>query len=413
MKPFIKEHVDATPIEDNVFKIVRMVNEAKATLGEGAIVDATIGALYDEEGKLVAYDSVYDHYNEIPNREKARYATSFNGNADFREQVEKWVLQNTDVHLACTVVGTPGGSGAVSTTIVDTLDEGETLIIPEIAWGSYKLMAQMSNINVATYAMFEGDHFNVASFKEVCAKVMDEQGKVVAVINDPCHNPTGYSLSNDEWKELVAFANELSKKGPFIFLNDIAYIDYSNDVENSRKYMENFNDISDNVIVVVCFSCSKTLTSYGLRCGAAVVLAQKQESVRQMEIVFEKTARATWSNIPNAAMDNFVYVTTEGVEPFKQEKANYIALMKQRSELFLSEAKEAGLPVYPYKEGFFVTIAESDPVVLENYHQALLANHIYTVKVNKGIRVAVCSLSLAKCKGLAKRMKDILDSVKG
>ena len=37
---------------------------------------------------------------------------------------------------------------------------------------------------------------------------------------------------------------------------------------------------------------------------------------------------------------------------------------------------------------------------------------IYTVKVNKGIRVAICSLSIAKCKGLAKRMKEILDEVK-
>ena len=32
---------------------------------------------------------------------------------------------------------------------------------------------------------------------------------------------------------------------------------------------------------------------------------------------------------------------------------------------------------------------------------------IYTVKVNTGIRVAICSLPLKKCEGLAKRMKEI------
>ena len=66
--------------------------------------------------------------------------------------------------------------------------------------------------------------------------------------------------------------------------------------------MEAFNNISEQVMVVVAFSCSKTMTSYGLRCGAAILLAQSAESVRQAEIVFEKSARAIWSNIPNAAM---------------------------------------------------------------------------------------------------------------
>ena len=34
-------------------------------------------------------------------------------------------------------------------------------------------------------------------------------------------------------------------------------------------------------------------------------MAQHPEAVREAEIVFEKAARATWSNIPNAAMENF------------------------------------------------------------------------------------------------------------
>ena len=48
-------------------------------------------------------------------------------------------------------------------------------------------------------------------------------------------------------------------------------------------------------MVIVGFSCSKTMTSYGLRCGAAVILAQLEESVIEMKTVLEKKARATWS----------------------------------------------------------------------------------------------------------------------
>ena len=43
---------------------------------------------------------------------------------------------------------------------------------------------------------------------------------------------------------------------------------------------------------------------------------------------------------------------------------------------------------------------------------SMLAQDIYTIKVNKGIRVALCSLSVEKCQGLAFKMKEILDSLK-
>ena len=219
-------------------------------------------------------------------------------------------------------------------------------------------------------------------------------------------------MTRGEWDEVIAFMNECSKQVPCVILNDIAYIDYAYDLENSRKYMEAFNNISEQVMVVVAFSCSKTMTSYGLRCGAAILLAQSAESVRQAEIVFEKSARAIWSNIPNAAMDNFYQVTTEHYDDFMNEKAVYIDYLKQRSEIFKTEAEACSLPCYPYKEGFFVTIQIEDNDRRDRYHELLLANNIFTVKVNHGIRVAVCSLSIDKCKGLAARMKQYLDETK-
>lgn len=283
------------------------------------------------------------------------------------------------------------------------------MVLPQIAWGSYQLMATMANLKTKTYSLFEDDHFNMTDFKQTCHEVMAQQKKLVVVINDPCHNPTGYSLTEAEWKEVICFLNECGKQMPVVLLNDIAYIDYSYDIIHSRDYMEQFNAISENVIIVIAFSCSKSLTSYGLRCGAALIMGQNAEDVRNVEVVFEKAARATWSNIANAAMDNFTYVTTDHLATYNKEKASYVELLKQRSDIFTSEAKEAGLPCYPYKEGFFVTIRMDNNEQRDRYHQALMDELIFTVKVNQGIRVAVCSLSVSDCKGLAKRMKTILD----
>ena len=87
--------------------------------------------------------------------------------------------------------------------------------------------------------------------------------------------------------------------------------------------------------------------------------------------------------------------------------------MKERSDLFLKEAAEAELDTYPYKEGFFVTLRIEDNKDRDKLHDAFMANHIYTVKVNKGIRVGVCSLPVKKVKGLAAKMKSIMDTTLG
>ncbi len=409
---FVKKEVNTTPIEDTVFAIVAKAAQAKKEHGAQAVIDATIGSLYHEEGGLVAFDSVFTPYNAIPKETKAKYAGSFIGNEGYRKQVYEWLMGGISSTLAHDVIATPGGTGAVNITLSQCLDAGECVLLPDIAWGSYALMATMANLNIATYPMFAGDHFDMAGFRSACEAILQTQDKLVVVINDPCHNPTGYSLSKQEWQEIIAILNECGKQAPVVLLNDIAYMDYSYDLDHSRDHFQLFHALSEQVMVVVAFSCSKSLTSYGLRCGAAVVLGQKEEDVRCVRIVFEKAARAMWSNIPNAAMDNFTYVTTENKEAYLWEKAKYIDLLEKRSSIFVKEAKQAGLAIYPYKEGFFITLAMADNELRDRYHKALMDQLIFTVKVNRGIRVAICSLCVKDCHGLALRMKQILDQVR-
>jgi len=152
------------------------------------------------------------------------------------------------------------------------------------------------------------------------------------------------------------------------------------------------------------------MTSYGMRCGAAILMAKDEKALEDMKNVFEKSARATWSNINNGAMAMFVDVLENHRDAYNEERRKYVALLKERSSIFVEEAKEVGLKHYPYKEGFFVTLS-MDNETRDKFHAALMENHIYTVKVNQGIRVAVCSLSIEKCKGLAGKMKKILDTI--
>lgn len=411
MTNFVKDSVSQTPIVDTVFAIVNKAKEAKKTYGEDAVTDATIGSLYTEAGELAALDCVFDSLKNLDNKVLASYAAGFTGNPDFRQKVIDWVLDGNS-RLYKEVIATPGGTGAVAMTIQECLDPGQTVVLPEIAWGSYNLMAQMNNLEVEKYSLFDGDRFNMDSFREVCTKTMEKQGKLVVVINDPCHNPTGYSMTREEWEEVIAFLNGCSKKCPVVLLNDIAYIDFAFGQKEAKKYFSVFDDISDNMAVVVAFSLSKSMTSYGMRCGAAILMAKNPEIVNQLKTVFEKDARATWSNVNNGAMAMFVDVLDNRLEDYDAERQKYVALLKERSEIFRNEADAAGLAYYPYREGFFVTLS-MDNDLRDRYHEALMENNIFTVKVNKGIRVAICSMPVAKVKGLAGHMKEILDEVRG
>ena len=411
MTNFVKDSVSQTPIVDTVFAIVNKAKEAKKTYGEDAVTDATIGSLYTEAGELAALDCVFDSLKNLDNKVLASYAAGFTGNPDFRQKVIDWVLDGNS-RLYKEVIATPGGTGAVAMTIQECLDPGQTVVLPEIAWGSYNLMAQMNNLEVAKYSLFDGDRFNMDSFREVCTKTMEKQGKLVVVINDPCHNPTGYSMTREEGEKVIAFLNGCSKKCPVVLLNDIAYIDFAFGQKEAKKYFSVFDDISDNMAVVVAFSLSKSMTSYGMRCGAAILMAKNPEIVNQLKTVFEKDARATWSNVNNGAMAMFVDVLDNRLEDYDAERQKYVALLKERSEIFRNEADAAGLAYYPYREGFFVTLS-MDNDLRDRYHEALMENNIFTVKVNKGIRVAICSMPVAKVKGLAGHMKEILDEVRG
>ena len=403
---FVRKSANTIPINDTVFAVAAAAKKDRAENGD-LVTDATIGSLYDEEGNFTALKSVFDHYDAIDHRTKGAYAASFSGNPDFCRDVYEWVTQGTGLSLAHAVVATPGGSGAVSTAFSSFLDEGDTVLIPDIGWSSYQLMAVHFNRKFRFYSMFDGDHFNLASIRSKIAELKETQDRIVLVINDPCHNPTGYSLTGREWEELIDLLNEAAEDRPVILINDIAYLDYSFDLSHCRDYMKTFEKISRNVMIVSAFSCSKALTSYGLRCGAAILLGKEERDVQEAAVVVEKTARAIWSNIPNAAMHNFCWVVTQNREAYLTEKQYYIDLLKQRSEVFLKEAKECGLKLYPYREGFFVTIVcDSDRV--EAVHSALMKEHIYTVCVDGGIRVALCSLPVAKTYGLAGRIEAVM-----
>ncbi len=403
---FMRDGADYKTDSNAVFALSKMAQEDK----DPNKINATIGSLFGEEGSIVAFNSVYDSFDKVDNKRKAAYSEGIGGNKAFREAVFNWMNHNNQINLYHDVIATSGGTGAISLAFNNLINPSETILLPEIAWSSYGLIARSCHLKTATYKLT--DENNNVSLKDLMLKalqIIKKQHKLVVVINDPCQNPTGITLGSENWKLLIEYFNTLTEYGKVVVVNDVAYIDYC--YNDGYDYMKNFNYMNKDVLMLVAYSCSKTLTAYGCRVGAAVIMSQDKEELDKVSKALTVGCRALWSNVNTGFMDAAAEMFTTKSEQFKAEKAKYVDLLQQRSSAFVSQANEVGLPIYPYTEGFFVTVRVEDKDLLAKYHAALLEKHIYTLKVTKGIRVAICSMAVKDCERMPKAMKEILEEL--
>lgn len=395
-------------LSSNILTIAAEAREAKKL--NPNVIDGTIGTLYDEDGKMLEFPSIKKIIDSLSYAEKFGYASTA-GTAKFKEGIARWALMQTyddvtkDFYYG--VIPTPGGSGAIGNTIDNYANEGDSILVPNICWGPYNAMAKERGCSVKNYELFKDGYFNTEDFKKDAFELAEKQGRVLAIINDPCQNPTGYALEDKDWDEIIECINEISKDKTFVLLYDMAYIDYSHKgLNESREIFRKFKQFNENVMVVLAFSGSKTFSLYGLRIGAQMALTKEKEEIEYFNYANEFSARATWSNAAKMGVSLVEKLMFNDAlkNEFMKELEGASNLLLDRSKLFLKEAKECGLECYTYKSGFFITI----PCNGEKVFDRLKENDIFVVPLKQGIRISLSALSKKEIANLASKIKEVL-----
>lgn len=389
--------------------IGKEAREAKALNKD--VIDSTIGMLFDEDGKFYTFKMVEEIMNKLSPKEKFSYPATA-GDARFHEAVKNWVFRDYKDEILSSlnakVVATPGGTGAISACVKNYLSAGMEVLLPNYMWTNYTQIAREALIGFKTYNLFDEDgNFNLKDFKEKCEDLKKSQGRVLAIINDPCQNPCGYSMKHSEWQGVVDIINEISKDGtPFILLYDMAYIDYDRRGLNaSRENMRLFENINDSVLVVLAFSGSKTLGLYGLRIGAGIALSKKVENVNEYYAVTEYSGRAIWSGSSILGMNIISEVLTNHKVEFEKELKEASDLLIKRANTFINEAKKNGVVSLPYECGFFVTIPCGNP---KKVFEDLKQKGVYIIPMSNAIRVTLSAISTKEIVRLVKDLKEVL-----
>lgn len=402
-------HAKGKAAQDKIFGANAAAVARAKEIGAENVTNATIGAILGEDEKLVCLPTVEKVFRAMDTDNLIAYAP-ISGLPDYLEAVltAAFGASRPNCHLAA--VATAGGSGAIHHTLWNYLDQGDVAICSDWYWGAYKVLAADLGRGFTTYKMLTDDmKFNHAALEAKVNEVAAQQDNVLLLLNTPAHNPTGYSLTDEDIEGVFNILGKVAATGKNVVLFlDVAYIDYAGEKEEVRKMFKKLENQPENLLTIVGYSMSKGFTMYGQRCGAMIGVSSSAEVIQEFKDINQYTSRATWSNINRPAMATLarIYNDPELLAAVCKERDDNYRMIKKRADIFTKEAKECGLKMLPYIAGFFLSIPAKNPdAVCDKLHE----DNIFAVPLAAGVRVAVCAVPSRKMVGMAAKIKAAMD----
>jgi len=403
----------------------RMYFPHKGILGQSAEakaaeINATIGTAFENDGAPLMLPVVKKSLTlpEKTIQASFLYQPSF-GKALLRKKWgEKMVQKNAnlaDVKFSEPVV-TSALTHALSISASLFLDPGDTIIIPDLYWDNYDLIFSESyGANIKTFNTFINGNFDVAAL----AKALETEGdKKVVLLNFP-NNPTGYTIKENEAKEICETLLACAEKGSdVVAILDDAYFGL---VYEQGIYEESLFGLlanaHKNLLAVKLDGPTKEDYVWGFRVGF-ITFAFKDASDVQLKALEDKaagTVRATVSNV--ASLSQEILLEAYNSESYEGEKQGKFDTLKARYEKIkevLSAHPEycESFTAMPFNSGYFmcVKINGAEP---EAVRKECLKNHNLGVIVLSGlIRIAFSSVPLNKIEELFERLHKAVKAVK-
>ena len=397
------------PKEDKIFGISNRANAMIEKKGKDAVINATIGALLDDNGDLMVLSSIDETFRSLTPQEYAAYAP-IAGIPAFRKAVVKAALGKYETKRYVEAVATPGGTGSIRHTIANYSQAGDKVLTSDWFWAPYRTIASEIGRGLDTFQLFNDERkFNIASFEQKVFELLEQQEYLTIILNTPAHNPTGYSLTIEDWESVVAVLNKVPAGRKVALLVDVAYIDFAGDEDEYRKFLPVLEGLPVNVLPIIGYSASKTLTAYGMRCGAMICLAPTEAIAKEFKSVGEFSSRGSWSNCSRAGQSVMarIYADEELLARVTRERAEIRDMLLRRGKAFEEEAKKVDLVTVPFDAGFFVSIPCDDPDAVAS---KLEEKGIFTVPLAKGVRVSIASVSEEKCRIIPAEIKKAMEA---
>ncbi len=394
--------------DDPIFTL--NANAAKRAAAGESILNATLGALMDDEGKLVVMSSVSEALSRASQARAAGYAP-IAGSPAFLQATIADLFGNGPLAAQSVAAATPGGTGAIHHAAVNFLEPGQRALTSRYFWGPYAVITRHAGRDVDTHRMFRDDgHFDLDALSAGIDRHIEQQGRVLLLLNFPCHNPTGYSLDESEWAAVAEMVRAAGERAPVATLLDCAYISFEDPA--SDQWMDATRTMLETGTVLVAWTASKSFTQYGARIGAVVALHRDPAERERLTNALAYSCRATWSNCNHLGQLAITDVLTDPELNARanQERAQMMEMLRSRVVAFNAAAGEAGLKVPRYEGGFFVAVFTPDG---ERTAEVMRDEGVYVVPMEGAVRVALCSTPEVAIPRLVEALRMGLEAAEG
>ena len=129
---------------------------AKAAItekGKDAVINATVGALLDDNGDLVVMTSVTEAIRSLTPADYAEYAP-ITGTPAFKDAVVKALFGSYGPSGHVRLCVTPGGTGSITSVIQNYSSYGDSVLTHDWCWANYKTIAVSQGRQLKTFRFF-------------------------------------------------------------------------------------------------------------------------------------------------------------------------------------------------------------------------------------------------------------------
>ena len=365
----------------------------------GKTANATIGTAL-QNGKPIILDSVHKFAPELSAAELVSYAPTA-GNPDLRAQWKEKIFQKNpglagkNVSLPVVVPGLTAGISFLSDLFVD---EKHPLLAANPSWDNYALIVETRrNSELRQLNMFKDGGFDIDSFRKALADEAKSSGSVRVILNFP-QNPSGYSPTNKEAKEIIAAIKAEAEKGTKIIVwDDDAYfgLNYEKDIYPQSLFAE-LCDIHENVLAVKIDGPTKEDFAWGFRNGF-ITFGGKGMTDEQYDALVKKLMGLIRSSVSCSTTPSQSIMLRALKEPtLNEEKLSYRKVLESRYKIvrkFVESHKSTKLTPLPFNSGYFMSFALNGIDAEELRQRLLNEKGIGTIAIDsKTLRVAFSSL---------------------
>jgi aspartate/methionine/tyrosine aminotransferase len=262
------------------------------------------------------------------------------------------------------------------------LDEGQTLMAVYPAWDNYALIAETRrNGRLRPVDMFNHTGIDPAAFRAAVSDEARKTGFVRLILNFP-HNPTGYSPTVGEARELCLILREAGEQGAKVLvICDDAYfgLRFEENIEPQSLFAY-LGNIHENVFAAKIDGATKEDFAWGMRCGF-VTFAGKNLSGAHYEGLIKKTMAVirTTVSCSSTVVQNLLlkmYSSRDGT--VEKERAAYRDIIEGRYKkvraLVEAQKNHPLLQPLPFNSGYFMSF-KCQTVNAEVLRQKLLFEH--------------------------------------